>query len=160
MPRHLWVFSTIFLSACLSSVRAAPHVSSKEAAQVELPLALPKETRRHIPGNTAAAIQLALEAFRHKNVKPTTPLYPEQACLARPESYRITTAPISETIVLVRFVVNLDVCDPGEPLVALTTYAVDVRTLRILAVGQQAHPRNPADSADIPGGSAPTSMPH
>lgn len=51
---------------------------------------------------------------------------------------------------LVRFVVDLGRCDPGESIVDVTTYAVDVKTMRILAIGGHSLPRSVVTPANAP----------
>jgi hypothetical protein len=159
MPRLLWALSCLLLSACLSSGRPISHAPAEDAAQVVFPLALPEAGRQRLEGNTAAAIQLALEDFLPWGSTPQAIPYRE-ACLDRRESYDVTAVPAREQgVVLVRFVVNLDVCDPQESIVDVVTYAVDVRTLRILAMGAHSVPRSPQGSPSTPPGTQPDSPP-
>ncbi|HVG58742.1 MAG TPA: hypothetical protein VNA24_09320 [Hyalangium sp.] len=41
--------------------------------------------------------------------------------------------PFSESVMLVRFDLNTGVCKPNTPLLDTTTYAIDIRTMRILS---------------------------
>jgi hypothetical protein len=76
----------------------------------------------------------------------------------RRESYDVTAAPGPEGMILVRFILNDDVCplDPassmrpatGVPLIEMTTYAVDVRAMRILTTGTHLRPRK---KEELPG---------
>jgi len=142
MPRNFWALSCLILSACLSSAHPIPHAPPEEAAKVEFPLELPRVGRRIIAGNMAAAIQLAMDDFLPAGTAPHPTVAPKEHCLYQRESHDVTASPASEGVMLVRFVVNLGVCDPGESIVDVTTYAVDVKTLRILAVGVHSRPRN------------------
>lgn len=146
MPRHSWALSCLALSACFSSARSIPHAPLEEAAKVEFPLEVPREGRRRIQGNMAAAIQLALEDFLPPTARPSPGPGVLAPCLYQRESYDVTAAPTSEGVMLVRFVVNLGVCDPGESIVDVTTYAVDVRTMRILALEVHSQPRNTVET--------------
>lgn len=148
MPRISWALSCLALSACFSSARPIPHAPPEEAAKVEFPLELPREGRRRIHGNMAAAIQLALEDFLPPDAHPSPGPVPLAPCLYQREAYDVTAAPSSEGVMLVRFVVNLSVCDPGESIVDVTTYAVDVRTMRILALGVHSQPRSTVEATN------------
>jgi len=141
MPRNFWALSCLALSACFSSARPIPHAPPEEAAKVEFPLEVPRAGRRIIQGNMAAAIQLALNDFLPPDARPSPGPVVLAPCLYRRESYDVTAAPASEGVMLVRFIVNPVVCDPGESIVDVTTYAVDVRTMRILALGVHSQPR-------------------
>lgn len=132
----------LLLPACMTAHRAIPHAPPEEAARVEFPVGLPEKGRFILHGNRATAILLALEDF--------LPQERAEACRSRRESYDVTTASGSETVVLVRFVLRDGACPTdglpldaatGEPTVDITTYAVDVRTWRILAVQRNWQPR-------------------
>ena len=159
MPRQLWLLGCLLLSACLTPGLAIPHAPAEEAAQVVFPPALPEQGRQRLDGNTAAAIQLALEDFLPWGV--ALPAVPNRApCLDWRQSYDVTVAPAREQgVVLVCFAVNLDVCDPHETIIDVTTYAVDVRVLRILAKGTYSVPRNlpgdPSVSSSVRPGTTP-----
>jgi hypothetical protein len=142
MPRHLPLLSCLVLSACASTPPAIPIAPLEEASNVEFPLSLPRQGLRHLPGNMAAAIQLALDDFLPRDASPTPGLPFLEPCLYQRESYDVTAAPAPDAVMLVRFVVNLEVCDPGESIVDVTTYAVDVKTMRILAIGYRTPPRS------------------
>jgi hypothetical protein len=142
MPNNRWAISCLAFSACLSSARPIPHAPPEEAAKVQFPLEVPREGRRRIQGNMAAAIQLAMEDFLPPEAAPQPGPVVPAPCLYRRESYDVTAAPASEEVMLVRFVVNPGVCDPGESIVDVTTYAVDVRTMRVLALGVHSAPRH------------------
>jgi hypothetical protein len=113
------------------------------------PTELPREGRLRLEGNVAAAIQLALEDFLPGQTRPPEGTRPEEACLYRPDSYAVTAAPGPTGVVQVRFTVDEDAC-PTNALwgssgalarMDRTVHAVDLRTMRILAVGNHAHLR-------------------
>ncbi|GHG89815.1 hypothetical protein GCM10012319_49510 [Comamonas sp. KCTC 72670] len=105
----------------------------------------------HLDGNTAAAIQLALEDFLPRGATLPAGLPPDEACLHQQQSYDVISAPGPEGVVLVQLTQNDAACPPppslsvearsGKPLLDVTTYAVDVRTMRILSVGVHVRPR-------------------
>lgn len=120
-----------------------------EKDPMQTPPALPKEGRLHIDGNVAAAIQLALEDFIPGESKLPEGTRPEEACLYRPNSYAVTAAPGPAGVVQVRFTVDEEACPTNAlwgssgALASMdrTVHAVDIRTMRILAVGNHAHLR-------------------
>jgi hypothetical protein len=96
-----------------------------------------------VEGNTLAALMLAMEDFLPRGGERRAEGPREEECLRRRESYDVTTAPGPEGVILVRFAVNRQACSweqatldaaTGEPLVDVTTYAVDVRAWRVLSV--------------------------
>jgi hypothetical protein len=121
-----------------------PRALKEEAARVHFPGQL--EARRgytRIEGNLAAAIQLALDDFRPKDASPPPGILPADVCLYQRRSYDVTAAPASDAIMWVRFDVNDEACPPSTPPtvtegvkhyepVETTTYAIDLRTMRIL----------------------------
>lgn len=144
------------------------------------PPELPREGRVRLEGNVAAAIQLALEDFLPSEAQPPKDTRPEEACLYRPGSYAITAAQDPMGVVQVRFTVDERVC-PTKALwgssgalasMDRTVHAVDIRTMRILAVGNHAHPRPAAQgpagekheegkpAADAPASAAHEPRPH
>ncbi len=139
--RLLWTLSCFLLPACLSTARPIPHAPPEEAAKVTFPLELPLAERAELEGNRAAAIQLALADFLPPDAGPSPGPPLLAPCLYQQQSYDVTSAPAPEGVMLVRFSINLEVCDPGESIVDVTTYAVDVRTQRILAMGRHTEPR-------------------
>lgn len=106
-------------------------------------MTLPQEGLQRLDGNMAASIQLSMDDFLPRDVPLSrAPLY-EEPCLQRRESYDVSAAPGPEGVMLVRFDLNTDVCEPGEQLIDITTYAIDIRTMRILS--RESHTRpNPA----------------
>ncbi len=118
-----------------------------EKDPMQPPPELPREGRLRIEGNVAAAIQLALEDFLPGEARPPKDIRPEEVCLYRPDSYDITAAPGPEGVVQVRFTLNEKAC-PTNALwgssgalarMDRTVHAVDIRTMRILAVGNHSH---------------------
>jgi hypothetical protein len=109
---------------------------------VEFPrLGLPKEGLQRIEGNTVAAIQLATDDFLPWDAPPTDAPIHQALCLLRRESYDVTVAPGPEGVTLVRFNLNTTACETGEPIVDITTYAIDIRTMRILSREMHTRPR-------------------
>jgi hypothetical protein len=121
-----------------------PRSLEEKAARIHFPSqreALHGYTR--IKANMAAAIQLAVEDFRPLDVGPPAFSSPEDACLYQRRSYDVTAVPSPDAIMLVRFDVNDGVCPPSVPPTIVDgvrhyppletpTYAIDLRTMRIL----------------------------
>jgi hypothetical protein len=152
MMRKMLLPFCLVLSACAAASRPVPHAPPEEAAQFKFPrFQLPEEGLKHLDGNMAAAIQLAMDDFLPWDARPPREATPGDACMFQRESYDVTAAPASEGVVWVRFILNDDTCPPdpasymrpdtGVPLIEMTTYAVDVRTMRILTVGTHLRPR-------------------
>ena len=146
--KHRFLLSIcLSLCACVSR-RAIVHAPPEEAEKVKFPLALPSEGSQHIQGNVIAAIQLAMDDFLPWDAKPS-PSELADACLQRRESYDVLSAPGPDGVVLVQFVINGKACplanamlDPstGNPLVDVTTYAIDLRAWRVLSIKKQVQP--------------------
>ena len=138
--------------ACATAPAPVPRASSEEAARFNFPLELPSEGMLHLDGNTAAAIQLALEDFLPRGAPLPKGLPSEEACLYQQQSYDVTSASGPEGVVLIQLTQDDESCPPspglsvearsGKPLLDVTTYAVDVRTMRILSVGVHVRPRS------------------
>jgi len=136
---------------CATTPPLPPRAPAEEAARFAFPLELPAEGLLHLDGNTAAAIQLALEDFLPRGTPIPAGTRPDEACLYQQQSYDVTSAPGPEGVVLVQLTQNDAACPPspelsvearsGKPLLDVTTYAVDIRTMRILSVGLQVRPR-------------------
>ncbi|HYO54588.1 hypothetical protein [Archangium sp.] len=130
-----------------------------EKDPMQPPPELPREGRLRLEGNVAAAIHLALEDFLPGEARPPEHSRPEEACLYRPDSYAVTAAPGPEGVVQVRFTVDEEACPTNAlwgssgALASMdrTVHAVDIRTMRILAVGNHSHLRpavqGPAEDA-------------
>jgi hypothetical protein len=131
------------LGGCRTAMHGVPHAPPVEAERFSFPLELPREGLLHVEGNTAAAIQLAMEHFLPWDAPPSG----RTACLDRRDTYDVTTAPGPEGVVLVQLVANDARCPPdpgqsveatsGKPLQETVLYAVDVRSMRLLAVGRR-----------------------
>jgi hypothetical protein len=140
MKRKLLLFLLLaFLPACTflqQFFRYRPtHATPEEAEKVQFPFIVPEKSRLNIPGTTAAAIQLAMDDFRPRDVKPHRGATQEEECLYRRESFNVSAFPGPEGVVFVRFILNPDACPLRDPILdAGATYAVDVRGWRILAV--------------------------
>ena len=136
-----------------------------ERNPMQPPPELSREGRFHLEGNVAAAIQLALEDFLSGEASPPEGTRPEEACLYRSDSYAVTAAPGPTGVVQVRFTVDEKVC-PTNALwgssgalacMDRTVHAVDIRTMRILSVGNHAHlrPATPVPVEEKPEGEKP-----
>lgn len=120
-----------------------------ERNPMQPPPELPREGRLHLEGNVAAAIQLALEDFLPDETRPPEGTRPEETCLYRPDSYAVTAAPGPTGVVQVRFTVDEGACPTNTlwgssgALASMdgTVHAVDIRTMRVLAIGNHAHLR-------------------
>ncbi|WP_407739155.1 hypothetical protein [Hyalangium sp.] len=72
--------------------------------------------------------------------------------------------PGPEGAMLVRFDVNTGVCQPDDPLLDFTTYAIDIRTMRILSREMRTRPNptfrlQPPAPAQPPGAEVPPAAP-
>lgn len=116
--------------------RGPVHAPPEEAARVQFPLDLPKETRTTVSGAMATAMQLALDDFLPLDTKPHEGATAEEVCLYQRESYEVIAAPgPEEGTMFVRVTLRPKVCEKGGPLLdAEATYAIDVPGRRILAV--------------------------
>jgi hypothetical protein len=115
--------------------RGPEHAPPEEAARVQFPLDLPKETRITISGAMATAMQLALDDFLPLDTKPHEGATAEEVCLYQRESYEVIAAPGPEGTLFVRVTLRPQVWEKGGPLLdAEATYAIDVPGRRILAV--------------------------
>ncbi|MGZ3457785.1 MAG: hypothetical protein ACXU86_04690 [Archangium sp.] len=111
------------------------HAPPEEAARVQFPLDLPKETRTTISGATATAMQLAMDDYLPLDIKPHEGATPEEVCFYQRESYEVIASPGSDGVMFVRITPFPDVCDKGDPILDIgATYAIDVAGRRILAV--------------------------
>jgi hypothetical protein len=120
------------LSACQATHRPIPHASPERAAQVVFP-SLPNAQSKRLPGNMAASIQLAMEDFLPWDPpSPAAPI-PGAACLSHRESFDVVAVPLPEGVMLVRFELNPAICALTENVFDVTTYAIDVRSMRILS---------------------------
>lgn len=136
-----------------------------ERDPMQPPPELPREGRLHLEGNVAAAIQLSLEDFLSGEASPPEGTRPEEACLYQSDSYAVTAAPGPTGVVQVRFTVDEKVCPTNAlwgssgALASMdrTVHAVDIRTMRILAVGNHAHlrPSTPVPPEEKPEGKKP-----
>jgi hypothetical protein len=163
-----FVFSALVwaaFSACTTPLRPIPHALPEEAATVEFPrMNLPPEGLQRLDGNMAASIQLAMDDFLPWDAPSTSAPSPthEAPCLRRRESYDVTAVPAPEGVMLVRFDLNTDVCKSNDQLLFITTYAVDIRTMRILSREMHTRPnptrpQPPAVPSPLPEGSPPSS---
>ncbi len=136
------LLACLFLSGCslfcrpFRPVRAPPE----EAATVSFPFALSEEEKQglmRVPGTVAAAIALAMDEFRPRDIKPHRGATPDEVCMYQRDSFDVTAIPGPEGVLFVRFTLKPGACEQeGMILDAGATYAVDVRGWRILAVQQ------------------------
>ncbi|WNG32426.1 hypothetical protein F0U61_01485 [Archangium violaceum] len=111
------------------------HAPPEEAAQVQFPPEIPAEGRLTIRGPMAAAIQLAMDDFLPRGVKPHAGADPVEVCLYQRESYDIFAAPEADGRVLVEIALAPEACKMDGPVLDMgATYAIDVKGWRILAV--------------------------
>jgi hypothetical protein len=138
------------------------HASAEEASKIQFPASLPAEGLLRLEGNTATAIGLAMDDFLPGNSSPPAGTAPDVACRYRRESYDVSTATTSMGVTLVRFTINDAVCPPppsatvdpatGLPPLEVTTYAVDIRMMRILTFALDIQRRAPAEARPEPKG--------
>ncbi len=130
----------LFLSGCslfrrpFRPVRAPPE----EAARVVFPFALSEQQKQgltRISGPVAAAIELAMDDFRPRDIKPPRGATPDEVCMYQRHSFDVTTIPGTDGVLFVRFTLSPGACEQeGMILDAGATYAVDVQGWRILSV--------------------------
>ncbi|HVG60587.1 MAG TPA: hypothetical protein VNA24_18660 [Hyalangium sp.] len=112
-----------------------------EGPPFQFPEQLPRENLQRLEGNTAAAIQLATDDFLVDGPGDSS----APPCVSQLSSYDVTAVPAGEGVTLVRFDVNDELCPPpGPPDIIdgkkyfgpsfITTYAIDIRTMRILGI--------------------------
>jgi hypothetical protein len=88
-----------------------------------------------VPATVAAAVSLALDDMLPRDVAPPRDATPDEVCLYRRDSYDAETAPLNDDVLLVSFRVREGACRAeGKTATEAATYAIDVRTWRILAV--------------------------
>lgn len=118
-----------------------PGPSPEGAVPFQFPEQFPRENLQRLEGNTAAAIQLATDDFLARGPGDSS----EPPCVSQLSSYDVTAVPAGEGVTLVRFDVNDERCPPvGPPDIIdgkkyfgpsfITTYAIDIRTMRILGI--------------------------
>jgi hypothetical protein len=137
MKRSLLLPLCLLLPACalFQRPRRPVHAPPEEAAKVEFPLAFPTEGRQGVSGAMAAAIALALDDYRPRDLQPPAGATPQEACLYRRESYDVLAAPGPEGVMFVSIALNPDACGLTDPIMDMgATYAIDVRGGRVLAV--------------------------
>jgi hypothetical protein len=137
MKRGLLLLPCMLLTACALFQRPSRpvHAPPAEAAQVQFPLDLPKDTRLIIPGTVFRAVQLAMEDFLPWDVRPHKGATADEVCLYQRDSYDVTTAPGPEGVLFVRFTVRDGVCNKDGPVLDMgATYAIDVTGWRILSI--------------------------
>lgn len=127
------------------SIQSPLSPPPEEAARFQFPPNLPRQTLRYVEGNMAAAIGLATGDFLARKASAPAGLALEQECLSRLTAYDVKAVPETEAVMLVRFDVNDEVCPPpGTPDLVegrkvlspafVTTYAIDIRAMRILGI--------------------------
>lgn len=148
------------LPACMVARRPIPHAPAEEASRLQFPASLPNEGALRLEGNTVAAVLLAMDDFLPWDTQPPPGTSSEGVCRYRRESYDVSTAPGSIGIILVRIALNDVACPPspsatvdaatGLPPLEVTTYAVDVRAMRILTFAVDIERRSPNKSQSNP----------
>jgi hypothetical protein len=152
------------LSACTTPPRRVTYAPPAEAAAVEFPsLTVSTPGLQRLDGNMAASIQLAMDDFLPWDAPPppSSPIH-EEPCLRRRESYDVTAVPAPEGVMLVRFNLNTDICKSTDQLINIVTYAVDIRTMRILSREMHTRPnpirpQPPAAPSQVPDAGSSTS---
>jgi hypothetical protein len=146
MSRRMLLCLGFLLPGCVMLHRASrpAHAPPEEAGKMTFPFILPEAGEVHLDGNSVASIQLAMDHFLPRGFQPSPEqLYFQDACEFERESYDVLAVPEPEGVMLVRFTLNQDVCKvtkgsadaaTGQPVVDMRTYAVDVRTWRILSM--------------------------
>jgi hypothetical protein len=147
MKHSLLLLFGLLLPSCMLFQQRVPrpiHAPPEEKAKVKRPFDVPRAGEMHIQGNMVAAIQLAMDHFRPRGIRPSPEeLARRDACEFQRESYDVTAVPGPEGVMLVRFAVNQEVCPltkvgvnmaTGQADVDMITYAVDIRTWRILSI--------------------------
>lgn len=126
-----------------------PNARPRDNDPLQPPPELPRQGRRRIEGNMAAAIQLAMEDFLPGGAPTPAEVRPEERCLYQRDAYGVVAAPAPMGVVQIRFTVDAKRCPTealggGSGVLAImdrTVYAVDIRTMRILSIGNHAHLR-------------------
>ncbi|AKQ63142.1 hypothetical protein A176_000054 [Myxococcus hansupus] len=94
-----------------------------------------KQGLLRVPGHIAAAIELAMDDFRPRDIKPHRDATADEVCMYQRESFDVTTIPGPEGVLFVRFTLSPSACaQEGTINDAGATYAVDTRGWRILAI--------------------------
>jgi hypothetical protein len=130
----IWMLCGL-LAAC-SHVTAHPaHVPPEEAAWFKFPDELPDAGKKTIPGVMATAIQLAMDDFLPRGLKPSHGETPQDICLAQRQSYDVAASPGPGNLIWVNISLAAGACTQGPgPLLDMgATYAVDTAGWRILA---------------------------
>jgi hypothetical protein len=158
MSRRMLLCLSFLLPGCITVHRSPRpiHAPPAEEAKVVRPFPIPREGGMRLEGNTVAAIQLAMDHFLPRGMQPSSEeLEWKDECQFRRESYDVTAVPGPEGVMLVRFILNEEVCPltkgsvdavTGKPPVDMFTYAVDIRSWRILSIGTTLKPRVKAQS--------------
>ncbi|MBL0698149.1 hypothetical protein [Comamonas sp. JC664] len=111
------------------------HAPKEEAAKLPYPLWLPTEGKVRLSADMTTAIGLAMDDLLPRNIQPPRNATPDDVCLHRRDSYDVEAAPLNDDVMLVRFLVKEGACrSEGATAIEAATYAVDVKSWRILAV--------------------------
>jgi hypothetical protein len=149
--KHAWPLLFLVSTSCVTVRLRVPHAPAEEASRVRFPSGIPQEGRVRVEGNTAAATLLALNAF--------LPRESADSCLHQRASYDVSVARQPEGVLLVRLMPNADCirnshvsleATTQSPVVDVTTYAVDIRTWRILAIQRDWRPLASAPTQEAP----------
>lgn len=137
MKRSALLLAAILASGCTLFRRPfrPEHAPKEETASLPYPLWLPESGRVKVPADVAAAVSLALDDMLPRDVRPPRNASPDEICLYRRDSYDVEAAPLNESVLLVSFRVKEGICRAeGKTVTEAATYAIDIRTWRILAV--------------------------
>jgi hypothetical protein len=137
MRKAALLFIILSLTGCRLFQRPfrPEHAPPTEATAFQFPLGFPPGEHTFIPATLSAAVQLAMDDFLPRDVKPPRNASQDERCLMRRESYDVLTKSLSDDVVLVAITPARGACvTEGLTLDVGATYAVDVRGWRILAV--------------------------
>lgn len=139
MKRPLLLVLCALLPACALFHRPPrpSRASPQEAAGVTFPMEpLDIEGNVSLSGTLFVAMQVAMEDFLPWDTQPHKDATPREVCLYKRDSYDMIAAPGSEGVVFVEIYPRPGVCEMGDgPILDFSaTYAIDVKSRRILAV--------------------------
>jgi len=136
-PLLLMLFALLPACALFQRPPRPSHASPQEAQGITFPMELlAAEGNVSVSGTMFAAMQLAMEDFLPWDTKPHQNATLREVCLYKRDSYDVIAAPGSEGLVFVEIYPRPGACEMGGPPILhfSATYAIDVKTWRILAV--------------------------
>jgi hypothetical protein len=124
------------LAACTHTNASISYVPPEEAAWFKFPYELPDTGKQTVPGVMAVAMQLAMDDFLPRDMKPELDASPQDVCLQQRQSYDVKASPGFGDIIWVDISLSDGACTrgPGPLMDVGATYAVDKAQWRILAV--------------------------